>query len=340
MGRYLLRRLLQSIPLLLGLSIILFIVMNSLGDPLTVFAERRPLSGKAREELMRRMGLDKPVFPNQYLTWLIGNDWQMVDVRGDGTLMRPGDRKGVLRGDFGQSFVTRQPALTRIGERLPNTLTMQIPAFVITVLLAILIGTYSAVRQYSLMDNIITTICFFLFSLPIFFIALMCIYIFGLQFKNLGLPSLPIQGTGDGTFPSLLVHMILPVFCLVSIQAAGYIRFVRASMLEALSQDYVRTARSKGITEPNVLSRHVFKNAALPLVTLIGLDLPTILAGAVVTESIFGWPGMGRLFVESLERSDYNVMMAILMLLSVAIIFFQLLTDVIYTWLDPRIRYN
>ncbi len=340
MGRYLLRRVLQSIPLLFGLSIILFVLMNSLGDPLTVFAERRPLSGQQRLELMRRMGLDKPVFPDQYLTWLIGNDWHDVDVRGDGSLMKPGERRGVLRGDFGQSFVTRQPALSRIGERLPNTLTMQIPAFAITVLLAILIGTYSAVRQYSFMDNLITTVCFFLYSLPIFFIALMCIYIFGLQFKNLGLPSMPIQGTGDGTFPDMVVHLILPVFCLVSIQAAGYIRFVRASMLEALSQDYVRTARSKGIQEPIVLSRHVFKNAALPLVTLIGLDLPTILAGAVVTESIFGWPGMGRLFIESLDRSDYNVMMAILMLLSVAIIFFQLLTDVVYTWLDPRIRYN
>jgi peptide/nickel transport system permease protein len=133
--------------------------------------------------------------------------------------------------------------------------------------------------------------------------------------------------------------MIMPVFCLVAIQAAGYIRFVRASMLEAIGQDYVRTARSKGLGEGSVMSRHVFKNASLPLVTLIGLDLPTLLAGAVVTESIFGWPGMGRLFVESLDRSDYNVMMAILMLLTIAIVIFQLLTDIVYTWLDPRIRY-
>jgi peptide/nickel transport system permease protein len=340
MGRYIIRRMLQAIPLLFFISVLLFILMNSLGDPLSIFADsRRPLSGKQREELTRRLGLDQPVFPNQYVTWLVGNDWHDVDVRGDGTLMAPGTRKGVLRGDFGMSFVTRQPATSRIAERLPQTLQMQIPAFLLTIALSILVGTYSAIRQYSFLDNVITTICFFLYSLPIFFIALMMIYIFGLQFKLMGLPSLPIQGTGDGTFPDLIAHMIMPVFCLVAIQAAGYIRFVRASMLEAIGQDYVRTARSKGLGEGSVMSRHVFKNASLPLVTLIGLDLPTLLAGAVVTESIFGWPGMGRLFVESLDRSDYNVMMAILMLLTIAIVIFQLLTDIVYTWLDPRIRY-
>src|SRR5579859_1177178 len=158
------------------------------------------------------------------------------------------------------------------------------------------------------------------------------------------LPSLPIGGMYDPreqqTFQALLLHMIMPVFCLVAIQVAGYARFIRSSMLEVLTQDYVRTARSKGLRERRIVTVHALKNAALPLVTLIGLDVPFLLAGAVVTESIFAWPGMGRLFIESLDRSDFTVMMAILMLVSVAVVVIQLFTDIVYTWLDPRIRYT
>lgn len=344
MGRYLLRRILQSIPLLLLISFVLFVLMNSIGDPLSVFAEsRKPPVGKAREELIRRLGLDKSI-PEQYLVWLIGNDWMLTDVRGDGTLMQPGTRKGVLRGDLGISAVTRQPAWTRIEERLPNTLLLMLPSYAFVVLLALAIGLYSAIRQYSLVDNIVTGISFFLFSMPIFFIALMLIYIFGLQFEQWGLPSLPIGGMYDPrepeTFQALLVHMILPVFSLVAIQAAGYTRFVRSSTLEVMNQDYIRTAHSKGLSERRVLLVHALKNAAMPLVTLIGLDFPLLLTGAVVTERIFAWPGMGRLFLESLDRSDYTVMMAILMMVSVMVVVFQLLIDIVYTWLDPRIRYT
>jgi peptide/nickel transport system permease protein len=340
MGRYLLRRVLQTIPLLFGISFILFAMINLLGDPTAVFAEsRNPVSGQRRLEMIRRLGLDKPI-TEQYLIWLVGNDWQMVDLRGDGSLMQPGTRKGVIRGDLGRSFTTREPALQRVVSRLPNTLTLMIPAYLLTVLLAISIGTYSALRPYSFIDNVITGLCFFFFSMPIFFLALMVIYIFGVQFRDWGLPALPIHGTGDGTIASMIEHMILPTFCLVAIGVAGYIRYIRASTLEVLEQDYIRTAHAKGLEERWVLLGHALKNAALPLVTLIGLDLPTLLAGAVVTEGFFTWPGMGKLFIESLETADFNVMMAILMLITVAVVFFQLLTDVVYTWLDPRIRYS
>jgi peptide/nickel transport system permease protein len=339
MGRYLARRVLQTIPLLFGISFILFAMINMLGDPTAVFAEsRNPVSGQRRLEMIRRLGLDKPI-TEQYLIWLIGNDWQTVDVRGDGSLMQPGTRKGVLRGDFGRSFTTREPALARVVQRLPNTLILMVPSYILIVLISIGIGTYSALRQYSLSDNIVTALCFFFFSMPIFFLALMVIYIFGVQFNNWGLPSLPIHGTGDGTFLSLIEHMILPTFCLVAIGVAGYIRYIRASMLEVMEQDYIRTANAKGLEDRQVLTVHAFKNAALPLVTLVGLDLPTLLAGAVVTEGFFTWPGMGRLFIESLERADFNVMMTILMLITVAVVLFQLLTDIAYTWFDPRIRY-
>lgn len=336
---YVLRRLLQAVPLLFMISFVLFALTNSLGDPLSVFAESRQRPSAAeREEIRRRLGLDQPVL-NQYLTWLIGNDWQMIDVTGDGTQMVPGTREGVLRGDLGLSFVTRKPAWTRIEERLPMTLVLMIPSYTITIILALAIGVYSALRQYTLVDNVITGVSFFLYSMPIFFIALITIYIFGVQFTQWGLPALPIGGTGDGSLGDLLLHMVMPVFCLVSIQLAAYVRFIRSSMLEVLGQDYIRTARAKGIPEHSIVQRHALKNAALPLVTIIGLDLPFLLAGAVVTERIFAWPGMGRLFIESFERSDITVMMAILMLLCVMVIIFQILTDVVYTWFDPRIKY-
>jgi len=339
MTTYIIRRLLQAIPLLFIISFILFALTNSLGDPLAVFAESRQRpTAQAREEMRRRLGLDRPLL-EQYVVWLIGNDWMLVDVQGNGMVMEPGTRQGVLRGDLGISFVTRRPAWTRIEERLPNTLTLMIPAYTITLILAVGIGVYSAIRQYTFVDNLITGASFFFYSMPIFFIALMTIYIFGVQFTKWDLPALPIGGTGDGSIGDLIVHMIMPIFCLVAIQLAAYVRFVRSSMLEVLGQDYIRTAHAKGLSEGRVVSRHALKNAALPLVTLVGLDLPFLLAGAVVTERIFAWPGMGRLFIESFERADVPVMMAILMLLCVMVVVFQILTDIVYTWFDPRIRF-
>lgn len=343
MAKYLIRRVTQAIPLLFIISFVLFALMNSIGDPLSIYAEsKRPPTGKARDELMRQLGLDKPIL-EQYLTWLIGNDWQLVDVRGDGTLWEPGKRRGVLRGDLGISLVTKQPAWTRIQERLPNTLILAVPSFILVVGIALVIGVYSAAHQYSWFDNLASAVSFFFFSIPIFFIALMSIYLFGLQFKQWGLPSLPIGQMYDPgepeSFGSLLRHMILPVFCLVAIQLAVYVRFIRSSMLETLNQDYIRTARAKGLNERPILLTHALKNASFPLVTLIGLDIPVLLAGAIITERIFAWPGMGRLFIESLERSDYTVMMAILMLVSVAVVVVQIVVDLIYTWLDPRVRY-
>lgn len=339
MTQYILRRILQAIPLLLIISFILFAFTNSLGDPLAVFAESRNRPSAAQREIMyRRLGLDRPLI-EQYVTWLVGNDWRQVDADGDGTAESYGTRRGVLRGDLGISFVTRQPAWTRIQERLPATLTLMIPAYMITLILALGIGLYSAIRQYTLIDNIITGTSFFFYSMPIFFIALLTIYIFAVQFTRWGLPGLPIGGTGNGTLGDLLLHMLMPVFCLVAIQLASYVRFIRSSMLEVLGQDYVRTAHAKGLPENSVVRRHALKNAALPLVTLVGLDLPFLLAGAVVTERIFAWPGMGRLFIESFERADIPVMMSILMLLCLMVVVFQILTDIVYTWFDPRIRF-
>jgi peptide/nickel transport system permease protein len=278
----------------------------------------------------------------QYLYWLIGNDWVTVDCNKDGKADERVARLGVLRGDFGNSIVTRQPAQEVILDRLENTLILMLTAQVVIVTVSLAIGIFSAVYQYSMFDHLVTGLSFVAYSMPIFFIAIMLIYVFSINFGKWGLGSLPFTGMYDPivgrTTEQVLMHLILPVASISIISIANYSRYIRASMLEVLNSDYIRTARSKGLGERNVLFTHAFRNAVLPVVTIIGLDLPFLLAGAVVTEQIFSWPGMGQLFINSLTRSDFPVLMGILMMISAAVVIFQLLTDLVYTVLDPRIQ--
>lgn len=341
MVNYIARRILQALPQLFIISVILFALMQSFGDPLATLGARTPPRPEDKERLRRKLGLDQPLHI-QYLVWLVGNDWMLVDVDADGVGETPGERLGVLRGDLGNSLVTRRPVTEVIADRLPNTLLLMIPAEIIIITVSLLIGIYSAVRQYSLFDHTVTTFSFIGYSMPIFWLALMLMYLFSVNFKRWGLPHLPTVGMFDprvGKTPSqIALHLILPVTTIAVISIAGYSRYVRSSMLEVLSQDYVRTARAKGQTERRVVLKHALRNALLPFVTLVGLDMPALLAGAVVTETIFAWPGMGRLFIDHMSRADYPVLMGILMLISVAVVFFQLLTDLAYAVLDPRIR--
>ncbi|MGC9333346.1 MAG: ABC transporter permease [Anaerolineae bacterium] len=344
MTRYIIRRLLQAIPLLFFISLILFVLMRSASDPVATMGGRRVLRPEDRERLSRQLGLDQPIYI-QYLYWLVGNDWTSVDVDGDGVAETPGTQRGVLRGEFGKSLVTRgQEAMDIIMERVPNTLLLMIPAEILIILFSVVLGIFSALRQYSLADNVITTVSFIGYSMPIFFIALVSMYLFAVKFKEWGLPYLPTVGMFDpkiGKTPSqVALHMVLPVFSISAISIAAYSRYVRSQMLETVSQDYIRTARAKGLRERSVIFVHALKNASLPLVTIIGLDIPLLLAGAIVTETIFSWPGMGRLFIDHVSRGDVPVVMGILMLISVAVVLFQLLTDITYAWLDPRIRYE
>lgn len=336
MTKYIIRRLLQALFLLVIISFIVFVLMNESGDPLATMGGRQLPRAEDRARLERQLGLDKPVMV-RYLYWLVGNDWTEIDVDGDGEGDTPGTKKGVLRGDFGDSFRTRQPALEVLWDYLPNTLRLMIPAQIIIVLVALFIGIYSAINQYSIFDNLLTGFSFVAFSMPIFFIALALIYIFSVELELLPSQGMydPIKGESTS---ELIKHLILPTASLVLIGLAKYSRYVRASMLEVINSDYIRTAKAKGLPERQVLFSHAFRNAILPIVTLIGLDIPFLLAGAVVTENIFAWPGMGRLFLESINRSDFPVLMAILMLTAGAVVIFQLLTDVVYTFLDPRIR--
>lgn len=344
MGRYILRRIIQAIPLLFVISVILFVIMNSIGNPLAIqISQARPPTGEELEIMRRRMGLDKPIYL-QYVFWMIGNDWTYIDADGDGDTDEQvrGRRTGILRGDLGQSLITRQPAQVRIMERLPNTLILMIPMYIIAVVLALILGTITAIKQYSFWDNLITTIAFIFYSMPIFLISLGMIFIFAVGFRKLGLPHPPIAGMWEAgepqNLPNLIRHMILPVISLAIIYAAAYMRYIRAGILEVMNADYVRTARAKGLGERRVFGIHILKNASLPLITIIGLDLPFVLGGAIITETIFAWPGMGLLFIESLGRSDFPVLMGILMLIAVAVVTLQLVVDILYSWLDPRIR--
>ena len=343
MTRYIIRRLLQAIPLLFLVSLVLFVLMQNMGDPLATMGGRKVTRKEDRERLARQLGLDKPVLV-QYVYWLVGNDWTKTDMDGDGVAETPGVRKGVLRGDWGISLVNRQPVTKVIGERLPNTLLLMLTAEGVVLVSALLIGIYSALRQYSLVDNIVTATTFVFYSMPVFFFALLAMYIFSVNFRKWGLPYLPTVGMfepGAGqTVSQVAWHMVLPVATLSFGFIAGYSRYIRSAMLEALGQDYVRTAKAKGLPRPEVVYVHALKNAALPIVTIVALDLPFLLGGAIVTERIFGWPGMGRLFLDHVSRSDTPVVMGILMMIALAVILFQIIADVAYAWLDPRIRYK
>jgi peptide/nickel transport system permease protein len=321
MGRYLIRRLLQSLLMLALLTFGFYIMIFQLGDPIARFNNNPRISEADRARIRADYGLDKPL-AQQYLTWL-GN---------------------MARGNWGSSIVNKMPVMHEIGEALKNTLILVVPAFLVTLLAAIPIGIYSALRQYSLFDYIITSLSFIFYSMPVFFMGFILIFIFAIKFQEWGLPSLPpgkMYDLREGMTPaSVAQHLILPVMTLVLIQAALYVRYLRSSMLEVMSQDYLRTARAKGLSNRTVLQGHAFKNAALPLVTLIALTLAGLFSGAVVTERLFSWPGMGTLFINAVEQVDYPILMGILTIAAVVIVVANLMADVVYAYLDPRIKYS
>jgi len=319
MWSYIARRSIQALFTLLIITVLCFILTRLSADPMAQYATNQRMSAEDREALRERLGLNDPLLV-QYFKWL-----------------------GLaVQGELGNSFFSRQPVAKMIGERLPMTLILMITAQTITVLVALSLRILSAVKQYSATDNIITSFSFIGFSMPVFFIALGLMLIFAVQFKEWGLPYLPTGADiWDRKNPIELVkHLILPVSCLVIIQTAGYARYIRASMLEVLGLDYIRTARAKGLTNRVVLLKHALRNAALPLVTIIGLDIPYLLGGALVTESVYAWPGMGRLFWEYAQRGDFPVVLGVLLVVSSAVVVFTIITDVVYTFVDPRIRLN
>jgi len=328
------------------ISVVLFGLVNlAPGGPLAGHGQSRRMKPEKREQLERQFGLDKPL-PVQYVVWLIGNDWMWVDADGDGVADSRGERRGILRGDFGFSFRTRKPVLDEIKQRLPNTLYLMGTIFVVFTIIAIPVGVVSAVHQYSIFDIAVTTFSFAGQAIPEFWLALILILIFYARLDSpiTGDPLLPAGGmyTLDSGFSIVdrIRHLILPVAAGSLGWIAWYSRFLRSSMLEILPADYIRTARAKGLAERVVLYRHAMKNALIPLVTMYAVDLPYLFGGSVFIEMIFAWPGMGRLYYQAAMQRDYPTLLGVLIISSAIMIFSNLVADVIYGFLDPRIRYD
>ena len=319
MARYVLSRLAASVPLLVVVSILAFLLLRASGDPLSVYLSSSSLGPDEIERIRREFGLDQP-WPVQYLHWLAG----------------------ILRGDWGYSFATHQPVTTMIGDRLSNSLLLMGVSLTVTLLLSIPLGVLAAVRRRSRLDYALGVVTTIAFATPSFWLGILAILLFAVFFKEWGLPALPAGGMYDlsegRTLLGTVRHMILPVVILSLVSLAAYTRYLRAAVLEVLGQDYVRTARAKGLAERVILLGHVLKNAAIPLVTLIVLDVPRLFSGALITEQVFAWPGMGRLFVEHAARGDYPVLMGIVLIVSLLVAIMSVVGDVVYAALDPTIR--
>ncbi|NMC13645.1 MAG: ABC transporter permease [Chloroflexi bacterium] len=346
MGQYVIRRLLQAVPLLLLVSILLFILVNiAPGGPLAGRGQTKHIRPEQAEILKRQYGLDKPLAV-RYVFWLIGNDWTKVDNDGDGVAESYGQSKGILRGDFGTSYRTRRPVLETIGDYLPNTIYLMTITLIIVALLAIPVGVISAVKQYSIFDITVTTLSFMGQAIPEFWLGLILILVFYAWLKNpfTGGPLLPAGGMYTIGAPFSVwdwgKHLILPVVMGSVGWVTWYSRFLRSSMLDVIHQDYIRTARAKGLTEKRTLFIHALRNALLPLVTIFALDLPYIVAGSLYVEIIFSWPGMGRLYYQAAMDRDYPLLMAILIIGTAVVILSNLLADIVYAILDPRIHYD
>lgn len=324
MRTYALRRILQTIPILFIISIMLFFMVRAApGGPLTAARRNPNITEEQLRKIEEQLGLNRPL-PVQYLDWL-GH---------------------MLRGDLGQSIKFRRPVAEMIGERIPNTLLLVGISFLVTLLIALPVGILSARKPYSLFDYAATTITFMGQSLPVYWLGLGLILIFYVTLKNPfnGNPLFPGSGMNslgkDGDFLDTLWHLVLPVTALSLGWAAWYSRFLRSSMLDVLHEDYIRTARAKGLIERRVYYKHALRNAILPLVTLMALDLPTLFAGALFVETIFSWPGMGRLFWDAARGRDYPVLLGVVMITAVLIIGANILADLAYGMLDPQVKYE
>jgi len=324
MTTYAIRRILQTIPILFIISILLFfLVRTAPGGPLTS-ARRNPNITKEQIQAMEeKLGLNDPL-PVQYGRWM----GQM------------------LTGNLGESIKFHRPVNKMIAERIPNTLLLVGVSFFITLLIAVPIGIWSARKPYSPFDYFMTTITFIGQSIPVYWLGLGLIVIFYVTIKNplTGMPFFPVGGMNsqgkNGDLLDTLWHLILPVTALSLGWVAWYSRFLRSSMMDVLHEDYVRTAKAKGVNDQGVYYKHALRNAILPLVTLIALDLPSLFAGALFVETIFSWPGMGRLFWDAAKGRDYPVLLGVVMITAVLIIFCNILADLAYGWLNPQVKYD
>jgi peptide/nickel transport system permease protein len=340
MNRFLLRRLLQAIPTLFGISLISFLLMLATpGDPIQTIMFNPNSNADATAKLRRQLGLDQPPLV-QYFYWLAGNDWVPIDVDGDGEGDIMGARRGLLRGDFGQSIQLKRPVLEVIGERIPATLLLAVPSVLIGYLIGMLIGLMAALRPRSWFDQTARVLSVIGSAVPAFWLGLILIIVFSVRLSLLpmsGMRDITKSGVEFNLFDSV-PYMIMPVTVLALGIVAVISRYTRLQVLEVLGQDYVRTAHSKGLSGMYVYSRHVARNALIPVVTLMGGAIAFLLSGAVIVEQVFSWPGLGRLTLDAVSQRDYPVIMGTVVIAGVMYILGLLFTDIMVTLVDPRIR--
>jgi peptide/nickel transport system permease protein len=314
MARYVANRMMQAMLLLLIVSALGFAILHlAPGGPLSQFAVSSQMTAEDLDRITKQLGLDRPL-PIQYFDWFVR----------------------MLRGDWGQSYRDGEAVLSVIGSHLGATLELMVTATIIAILLGCWIGVLGAIHRYSLFDSLATVGAMVALSIPTFWFGLVTIYIFSV---TLGwLPSGNRQTVGDGSLLDLLHHLVAPALVLALVETAMWARFMRSSMLDVINQDYIRTARAKGLPEWRIVMLHALRNALLPMITVAGLQFPTLLGGALVAETVFTWPGMGRLFLDSIGYRDYPVVMGILMFSATMVLIGSLLADILYAVVDPRIR--
>ncbi len=319
MTKFILRRILISIPTLLGISLVLFTIISlAPGDPFGDIALNPNVPPEVQQKLRQQLGLDQPVYV-RYVKWLTA----------------------LLRGDWGVSFVNRAQVVDLIWQRLPTTIFVLGTAYLLALLIALPTGIISAVKQYSLWDNLATTFAFLGYSLPTFFTGLLFILVFTVKLRWLPeVYTTNIQAGGVSYGLELLRHAAMPIMVLALFQSAELTRYVRSSVLDVIHLDYVRTARAKGLSEPRVVLVHAVRNALIPVVTIMALQIPAIFTGALITEQIFRVPGIGSLLIASINAHDTPVIMGIVFTYAVLVVTFNLIADVLYGVLDPRIKYE
>lgn len=358
MYKYIIRRLVQSIPTFFGITVLAFLLMTATpGGPagLEVFNTGGAGAGDVQERIAAKLGLNDPIYV-QYLRWLAGDDWMRwdtdgdgladnnflieLDADGDGVNDPPGDREGILRGDFGRAQNGRD-VFGLLVERLPPTLELGLAALVVGATLGIAIGLLAALDRGGLFDNLSRVLAVVINAVPDFWLGLLLLYFLSYQLELLPLSG-RCQTSLDDSCPPIyarLEYMVLPVVILAAGRVAGFSRFMRASMLDVISQDYIRTARSKGLSQQRVWMRHGMRNALIPIATFMGPSITFLLSGAVIVEQIFSYPGVGFTIFQAVTQRDYNVVMAATMYFAVATILGYLLSDILYGLIDPRIRY-
>ncbi len=322
MARYLVRRVLASIPVVIGVTLVTFLLMHASAGQYIPGLDINPNLREADVQALKSyLGLDRPL-PVQYVTWLLG----------------------IAHGDFGRSMIDGSFVMTHILARLPATLELTVTAILLGILISIPLGIVGALRRGSAIDHALTTLAVGGYAVPAFWLGLMLILVFSVSFQAWGLPWLPSSGvvtpgTGGGDPIDRLVHLILPASVLSFFYLSVWSRFTRSSMLEVLSQDYVRTARAKGMPERRVVFLHALRNAVIPLITLVGLELPGLVSGGLVVEVVFSWPGIGLFLFQRALFLDYTTVMGITTFAALLVVAGNLLADVLYSVLDPRIRY-